>query len=116
MDGCIGPHTLAALNQMNAADLLPQIDPDNLATLHTRLGLPPSSGIGPEVKRALECRQTMTLLLVLVLAGMQEREYRVRAGFRRWGKGWLARTKRRTETALALVVAAKSREAEPGTF
>lgn len=92
------------------------IDPDNLAALHARLGLPPSSGIGPEVRRALESQQTMGLLLVLVLSGMQEREYRVRAGFRRWGRGWLARTKRRTETALALVVAARGREAGPAMF
>ncbi|MCE0742952.1 hypothetical protein LWC05_03475 [Acetobacter sicerae] len=116
MDGCIGPQTLSALNHMNASDLLPQIDPDNLAALHARLGLPPSSGIGPEVRRALESQQTMGLLLVLVLSGMQEREYRVRAGFRRWGRGWLARTKRRTETALALVVAARGREAGPAMF
>ena len=113
MDGAIGPYTLAALAQADVADILPQIDPDNLTILHSRLGLPPSSGIGQEVKRALARQQGMEMLQVLVFSGMQEREYRLRAGFRRWGRGWLARTKRRTETALALVSAAANRQKNP---
>ncbi len=111
-DGQIGNRTLEALNQAEIDDILPQIDPDALSVLHARLGLPPSSGIGPEVRRALARRGGMTLLMVLVLSGMQEREYRARAGFRRWGKGWLARTRRRTETALAMVTAAAVRDAQ----
>ncbi|NHN88258.1 glycoside hydrolase family 108 protein [Acetobacter conturbans] len=116
MDGIIGPHTLAALAQADVADILPQIDPDNLTLLHARLGLPPSSGIGQEVKRALARQQAMGMLLVLVLSSMQEREYRIRSGFRRWGRGWLARTKRRTETALALVTAAAGRDTADSLF
>ncbi|GBR03039.1 glycosyl hydrolase 108 family protein [Acetobacter oeni] len=111
-DGVIGNRTLTALTQAETGEILPQIDPDALAVLHSRLGLPPSSGIGPEVTRALTRRGGLDLLMVLVLSGMQEREYRMRSGFRRWGKGWLARTRRRTETALAMVTAAAVRETQ----
>ncbi|NHO32682.1 glycosyl hydrolase 108 family protein [Acetobacter fallax] len=115
-DGIIGNRTLTALSQAEIDDILPQIDPDALSVLHARLGLPPSSGIGPEVRRALARRGGMDLLMVLVLSGMQEREYRARSGFRRWGRGWLARTRRRTETALAMVTAATVREAHAVPF
>jgi lysozyme family protein len=115
-DGIIGTRTLAALLHADVDDILPQIDPDNLALLHTRLGLPPSSGIGLEVKRALSRQNAMDTLLVLVLSGLQTRDYRIKAGFRRWGKGWLSRTKRRTDTALALVSAAAKRPSEPSIF
>ncbi|MBV1837275.1 glycoside hydrolase family 108 protein [Acetobacter estunensis] len=110
-DGQIGPRSLAALASVTMEDLLSQLDPDGLSILHERLGLPPSSGIGPEVRRALARRDGMGLLMVLVLSGMQTRDYRSKVGFRRWGRGWLARTRRRTETALAMVSAAAVREA-----
>lgn len=110
-DGQIGLQTLAAITQLDAGDVLSQIDPEGLAILHERLGLPPSSGIGPEVLRALARRGNMELLMVLVLSGMQQRSYRAVTGFRRYGRGWLARTQRRTDTALAMVTAATARNA-----
>ncbi|MDG6094241.1 hypothetical protein LOC54_03785 [Acetobacter sp. AN02] len=108
-DGVIGRRTLDAFDNAAPADILPQISPESLTTLHSRLGLPPSSGIGPEVQRAICRRGGLPAVMVLVLSGMQEREYRTRAGFRRYGRGWLARTRRRTETALAMVSAEAAR-------
>ncbi|OUJ15042.1 glycoside hydrolase family 108 protein [Acetobacter sp. DsW_063] len=110
-DGRIGPKTLDGVSHIDVTDLLPQIDPDSLAALHARLGLPPSSGIGPEVRRALARPGGAEMVTVMVLGGMQQREYRSRDGFRRFGRGWLARTRRRTETALAMVSAATARGA-----
>lgn len=113
-DGVIGNRTLEALAHAVPAEILPQIDPEALKILHSRLGLPPSSGIGPEVHRALTRTGGREMLMVLVLAGMQAREYQAFSGFRRWGRGWLARNRRRMETALAMVSAAASREAQSG--
>jgi hypothetical protein len=51
---------------------------------------------------------------VIMLGQMQEQTYREMRGFRRYGRGWLARTQRRMETSLAMVAAAADRKFPPG--
>jgi lysozyme family protein len=113
-DGIIGRRTIAALENTSLTELLAHADASALTMLYNRIGHPSSDHRDTIRAHILSQPGGVTSLQVIMLGQMQEQTYREMRGFRRYGRGWLARTQRRMETSLAMVAAAADRKFPPG--
>ena len=104
VDGDIGSKTLSMVSAPAWTTILDGLDQQNVKQLQALCRLEQDGLVGPATIGALERRPELCATgLVLKLTQSQTALYQSSPNFARYGRGWLARTDRRSAAALALL-------------
>jgi len=102
-DGLIGNVTLGLIQTFDAGAMARCLTYADAAAFQKLLGVTRDGEVGPVTLAALAAQPKLRIpLLILALGEAQVSYYRSLSNFTTYGAGWLARTSRRVEAALAL--------------
>jgi lysozyme family protein len=102
-DGAIGPVTLGLIETAPLPPIAQALTTSNAAALQKRLGVSADGSVGPITLRALAAQPLERVpLLLLALSERQDTYYRSLSNADQFLAGWLARTSRRLQAAIAL--------------
>jgi lysozyme family protein len=103
-DGSIGPATLRSLATLELPPLARSLTASDMLLLQQRLGVVRDGWVGPITLAAVAAQPRQRAAVIsLALGNAQNAYYRGLSNFGTNGAGWLARTSRRLQAALAIL-------------